>query len=155
MGKEKLEKKIAEQIVCPDCGTAMEYKDIDKYRRGLPAELMGMDLIDFFKNKTGIFKEETGNRRVTNILYNLYGGRMFKQYVELPNNRYTMKWYGKKVSKVKDLYALTKREIGGVMNAGRKTWEGINEALQENNLPPLVLPYEYIVNYPLKKNKKR
>lgn len=154
MGKEKLEKKIAEQVVCPDCGAAMDYKDIDKYKRGLPAELIEMDLINFFRNKTDIFKEGTGDRRVANILYNLYGGRMFKQYVELPNNRYTMKWYDKKVTKVKDLYALTKNEIHGVMNAGRKTWEGVNEALKENNLPPLALPYEFTVNYPLKKSKK-
>ncbi len=155
MKKDKLEVKIAEQVVCPDCGKAMDYKNIDKYKRGLSAELMEMDLIHFFKEKTGVLKESgVGNLRFANMLSNLYEGRMFKQYVELPANKYTMKWYDRKVTKVKDLYALTKNEIYGVVNAGRKTWERLNEALKENNLSPLVLPYKYTVNYPLKKNKK-
>lgn len=82
MGKEKLEKKIAEQTVCPDCGKAIDYKDIDKYKRGLPVNLIEMDLIRFFKEKTGIFKERgVGQLRLANILSSLYEGRMFKQYV--------------------------------------------------------------------------
>jgi len=154
MEKEKLEKKVAEQFVCPDCGKTMDYKDIDKYKRGLPAELMEMDLINFAREKTGIYRKGTENRRLANTLSKMYEGRMFQQYVELPGDKYTRKWYDKKIVKVKDLYSVTGKEIYEIRDAGRKTWENLNEELKGNNLPPLKLPYKYTVNYPLKKNKK-
>ncbi|MDD5670242.1 MAG: hypothetical protein PHN49_01245 [Candidatus Omnitrophica bacterium] len=157
MAKEILEKKIAEQIVCPDCGKATDYKDIDNYKRGLPAELMEMDFRAFLKQKTGIYEE--GKRRadyarlagLSNILLN---GKLYKEIVDLPDDKYTVRWHEKKIEKVKDLYSLTKREIFGIQNIGKVTWDKLNATLENNNLAPLKLPYGYTVTYPLKKYKK-
>jgi hypothetical protein len=157
MKKEILTGNVEEQYVCPDCGKASDYKDIGKYRRGLPAELMGMDFREFIKQKTGIYhdsKKGMGNVRLAGLCNILYEGRLYKEYVNLPNNKYTTQWHEKKIGKVKDLYSLTEKEIWAVRNVGKLTWGRLNEVLDNNNLAPLKLPYGYTVNYPLKKNKK-
>jgi len=147
MAKETLTGKTEEQYVCPDCGKAVDYKDIGKYKRGLPAELMEMDFREFIKQKTGIYQSRS---RLANLCDSLYEGRISKGYTNLPNGQYKPIWCDK-ISKVKDIYSLSEREIYGVRNVGKGTWESMNEALEKNNLAPLKLPYCYSVTYPLKK----
>ena len=156
MVKKKLEKKITEQVVCPDCGKAIDYKDIAKYKRGLPTGLMEMDFYDFLKQKAGIYegrKKSVGNRRLANLCSILYDGRLYKEYVELSDNKYTTQWHEKKIGKVKDLYSLTQREIFAIQNMGKVTWDGLNKILEDKQLSPLKLPYQYTVTYPLKRTK--
>jgi len=158
MEKEKVKGRTEEQFVCPNCAKAIEYKDTAKYKRGLPAGLMEMSFYEFLKQKTGVYKDgkrEAEGQRLANLCSTLRYGKLYKEYEDLPNDRYRVQWHEKKIEKVKDLYSLTEREIYGIRNMGKITWDKLNTLLKDNNLAPLTLPYQYTVNYPLKKDKKK
>jgi len=147
MVKERLERKVVEQVVCPDCGKIMDYGDIDKYKRKSPADLMNMDLREFVKQNS----QKTQGERIKPcylryLVGKLYAGKSYGNY-EIGD--------GKRIRKVKDLYNLTKSDIYSIHYAGKKTWKVVNEMLKGSGLPLLQLPYKYTVTYPSEQKAKR
>ena len=144
MAKQKLEEKVIEQVICPDCGNTIDYNEIDKYKISSPADLMEMRFYDFVDINFGKTKEKI---RHGNLRW-LHGGVWRKKMRE----RYGPRWKemnlnrerkNGEAARVKDLYRLKRGEIYSIPGAGPKTWRVVNEMLELNKLPVLKLPKKY------------
>lgn len=143
MARQKLEEKVIEQVICPDCGKAMNYDEIDKYKKRSPAELLEMPLYEYIQMNVGRIDEKIK----PSFLMSAYGGVYKNKMREL----YGVDWKKKNLSqeqkkymvKVNDLYDLKGGEIYATAGAGPKTWRIVNKMLETNGLPTLKLPKKY------------
>ena len=143
MTNEKLEQKVIEQVICPDCGKVMNYAEIDKYKKKSPAELLEMPLYEYIQMNKGRINEKIK----PSFLMSAYGGVYKNKMREL----YGVAWKKKNLSqeqikdmvKVNDLYDLKEGEIYATAGAGPKAWRIVNKMLETDGLPTLKLPKKY------------
>lgn len=145
MVKKKLEEKVMEQVVCPDCGKVMNYDEIDKYKKKSPAELLEMPLYEYIQMN----EERIDEKIKPSFLMSAYSG----VYRNKMRGLYGIDWKKKDLNlsqeqkryivKVRDLYNLKRGEIYITPGAGPKTWRIVNQMLVLNKLPDLKLPKKY------------
>lgn len=131
--------KVQEYYCCPGCGKAVDFSEVEKYKKTLPENLMDMELIKFFETHSKYFTGDLNllkhnKRRIENVLYALRRG--------YPED--SMRWSGRKentfVRKVKDIYTIDDSIMSNLaytnqVDFGAKTLAKINETLTENGLP--------------------
>lgn len=128
--QKDLDARVGEYYVRPDCGNVGGYAKAEGYKRGYSGDLMGMDLIDFFRQNSQIYDEANRHtmQQVRKVLLHMYVG----DFRRAPEG----------IKTVGDLYKFTDKQLhscayDSCVGFGAKTLGTINETLGKAGLPAI------------------
>jgi len=142
--QKPLEDRVRQYYVCPGCGNMTDYSQLEQHRKEYSGNIMGMDLMDFFRQNSDIYDEANlrSRQQVRKVLTHMYVG----DFRKAPEG----------IRTVGDLFKYNDAELGNdaykaCVGFGAKTLGVINATLNKAGLPSIAKsnrPYYNRTLYP-------
>ncbi len=128
--QKPLEETVRQCYARPDCGPLVDCAQKESARRDYSRDVMGMDLMDFFRQNSDIYDRANRytHQAIKKAVDVMYGGRGYDPYWKL----------NRRIETVSDLYSVTDADLyGNIPCFGAKSLAILNGTLTKAGLPPI------------------